>query len=228
MPAIKELLPEGPKNYVKLMLAKFRHRDCFIGSPMVSRSAALGNGCSIAAGVEIGERVAIGSYSYVNRGTIIASGSIGRYCSVGPYALIGMPEHPSHYLSTSPYLYGPGNLLGRPSNWNDFPAPPEIGNDVWIGAFSFVRQSIRIGDGAIIGAGAVVTRDVAAYEVVAGVPARRLRSRFGPPVVNWLLESSWTDRDPRDLSSIAELFERADWDRVLMERSPADLIRVPR
>jgi hypothetical protein len=129
-----------------------------------------------------------------------------------------MPEHPSQYLSTSPNLYGPENLFGVPSSWNDFPSPPELGNDVWVGAFAFIRQGVRVGDGAIVGAGAVVTRDVAPYEIVAGVPARRVRSRFEPEAIDWLLDHRWSDLDPAALAPIAVYFQMPDWHRKLRAR----------
>lgn len=203
----KEIVPEGLKNYMRLLAAKLRFRASYIGSPYIGRGVALGQRSSISRGVELGAGVKIGECSYVNCGAIIGSGEFGRFCSIGPYAVIGMPEHPISYLSTSPRLYGKANVFDLPSTWEDYPSPPVVGSDVWIGAFAFIRQGIRIGTGAIIGAGSVVTHDVEAYEIVGGVPAKRIRSRFEPHVVEELLASRWWDSPLEELGAHAGRFQ---------------------
>ena len=102
----KEIVPESLTNYLRLMAAKLRFRTSYIGSPHIGRGVIVGPGSSIARGVELGAGVKIGDCSYLNFGAIIGGGEIGRFCSIGPYAVIGMPEHPISYLSTSPRLYG--------------------------------------------------------------------------------------------------------------------------
>jgi virginiamycin A acetyltransferase len=223
MPQLREFVPDALKSYLRLVRCKLRYKDCYIGSPLVGHGAALGSGCSISRGVEVGERVRIGAFSYVNCGALVLSGTIGRFCSIGPYSIVGAPEHPTDYLSTSPRLYGPYNLFEQASQWDDYAAPPEIGSDVWIGAFAFVRQGLRIGHGAIVAAGAVVTRDVAAYEIVGGVPARHIRYRFDPRTVESLLESRWWEREPKQLAPWASWFRKplacaADGTAVLPSR----------
>jgi virginiamycin A acetyltransferase len=204
---VKEFVPEGPKNYLRLVTAKLRYRGCFIGSPLVGERVVMGRGCSVSRGAQLANGVRLGDFSYVNCGAIVASGEFGRFCSIGPYSIIGMPEHPTGYLSTSPRLYGPENILGAPSDWNDFPEPPQVGSDVWIGASTFVRQGVRIGHGAIVGAGAVVTRDVPPYGIVAGVPANLLRFRFPPEIVADLLETRWWERSTEELVADAGNFQ---------------------
>jgi virginiamycin A acetyltransferase len=203
---LREFLPEGLKNYYKLIAAKRRYPNAFIGSPFVGERVEIGRGCSISRGVELGDGVTLDEFSYVNAGAIIGSGRIGKFCSIGPYAIIGMPEHPTSHLSTSPKLYGKSNLFGVPSQWDDFPAPPEIGSDVWIGAMAFVKQGVRIGHGAVVGAGAVVTRDVEPYAVVGGVPARVIRRRFDPQTVESLLDSRWWELKTDQLKPLRNHF----------------------
>ncbi|WP_431269854.1 CatB-related O-acetyltransferase [Dankookia sp. P2] len=70
-----------------------------------------------------------------------------------------------------------------------------IGNDVWIGYGAFIRSGITIGDGAIVAAGAVVTRDVAPFAIVGGTPARLLRYRFPPDLIDRLQRTRWWERD---------------------------------
>lgn len=83
--------------------------------------------------------------------------------------------------------------------------PLVIGNDVWIGYRATVLGSITIGDGAIIGAGAVVASDVPPYAIVAGNPARILRYRFAPETIEGLLRIAWWDWPE------ALVLERAEW-----------------
>lgn len=68
-----------------------------------------------------------------------------------------------------------------------------IGNDVWIGYEALIMADVHIGDGAVIGARAVVTKDVPPYTIVGGVPAREIRKRFAPDVIARLLELKWWD-----------------------------------
>jgi virginiamycin A acetyltransferase len=203
----REFVPEGIKNYLRLVIAKLRHPGCFIGSPLLGERVSMGRGCSISRGAQLSNGVRLGDFSYVNCGALVASGEFGRFCSIGPYAIIGMPEHPTNFLSTSPNLYGPDNVFGSPSDWNDFPRPPQIGSDVWIGAHAFVRQGVRIGHGAIVGAGAIVTHDVPPYAIVAGVPAKTVRFRFEPEIVAQLLASLWWERSTAELLPEAERFQ---------------------
>ncbi len=207
MPKIREFVPDGVKAYLRLVAAKLRFGDSFIGSPWIAESVVLGRGCSISRGVELGPGVRMGDFSYANCSALIHSGEIGRFCSIGPYAQIGLALHPVDRRSTSPLLYGSHNVLGVQSSWQDFPKPPVIGSDVWIGAAAFISQGVRVGHGAVIGAGAVVTHDVAPYAIVAGVPARVIRMRFGPATVDRLLDSRWWEMDLAELRSAAFRFD---------------------
>jgi virginiamycin A acetyltransferase len=204
---VKEFVPEGIKSYVRLVATKLRHPGCFIGSPLIGDRVSMGRGCSVSRGAQLSNGVRLGDYSFVNCGAILASGELGRFCSIGPYSIIGMQEHPTSLLSTSHNLYGRDNVFGAPSQWNHCPDPPRIGSDVWIGAFSFVRQGVRIGHGAIVGAGAIVTHDVPPYGIVAGVPAKLLRLRFDAEVVAELLETRWWERSAAELAADAERFQ---------------------
>ncbi len=203
---LKEFVPECIKDYCKLVRAKLRFPGTFIGSPLIGSHVHIGRGCRIARHVEVGDNVEIGEYSYLNAGAEAASGVIGRYCSIGPYAMIGLAEHPLDFLSTSPTLYGQQNVFGAPRAWSDYASPPRIGCDVWIGAFAVVLQGVTIGHGAVIAAGAVVTRDVEPYQIVAGVPARPLRYRFGPERVEELLREPWWERSIRELPVMSHRF----------------------
>jgi acetyltransferase-like isoleucine patch superfamily enzyme len=123
---------------------------------------------------------------------------IGRYCSIARGARILNHNHPGGFKSTSGIFFNPHFGLCDHSlvEFN----PLEIGNDVWIGANAVVLPEVnRIGDGAIIGAGAVVSRDVPPYAVVLGNPARVIKYRFEEDVIAALLEERWWDKDLDEL-----------------------------
>ena len=74
-----------------------------------------------------------------------------------------------------------------------------VANDVWIGANAIILPGVKVGDGAVIGAGAVVTKDVEAFQIVAGVPAKPVRKRFAEPLCTALADSKWWDLDYSEL-----------------------------
>jgi acetyltransferase-like isoleucine patch superfamily enzyme len=124
--------------------------------------------------------------------------SVGRYCSIAPGARILNHNHPLSFKSTSGLFFNPAMKLSR--DWRVEHRPLEIGNDVWIGANAVVMPEVdRIGDGAVIGAGAVVTRDVPPYAVVLGNPGRVVKYRFSPETIADLLEERWWDKDVQEI-----------------------------
>lgn len=120
----------------------------------------------------IAANVTLGKGSYINSG-IIASGNIGAYCSIAYGCLIGPAEHSLDYWTTSPYEARDYGYL--PENTLKKIPPPDIRDRVWIGANVIILRGVTIGDGAIIAAGAVVTRNVPSFEVWGGVPARFIK-----------------------------------------------------
>jgi acetyltransferase-like isoleucine patch superfamily enzyme len=144
----------------------------------------------------------VGRYSYIGPGTIFGDVRIGRFCSIASDFSIISGDHPLNYLSTHPFAYN-NELFGDDPEYRniDFkinrpmpnPSPPlEIGNDVWIGNRAIILGKVRsIGNGAVIGAGAVVTKDVPAYAVVGGNPARILKYRFDKATICKLEDLRW-------------------------------------
>jgi len=133
-------------------------------------------------------------YHYpVNRDRLV----IGRFCSIacGARFLMNSANHTLRSLSTYPFP------IFRAEWGGDMPVQEAwdnhgdivVGNDVWIGFEAVVLAGVRIGDGAIIGARTVVTKDVPAYAVVGGLPARVIRKRFPDAVVEDLLALQWWD-----------------------------------
>jgi acetyltransferase-like isoleucine patch superfamily enzyme len=166
-------------------------------------------------------KCSLGAFSYVQPRSELFDASVGRYCSIASDVVIGPAEHPVDWLSTHPFVCDRGDhvmelasvfpkyaeLLGSLSSrahWHD---ETRIGNDVWIGQRAIVMRGVTVGDGAIIAAGAVVTRDVAAYAIVGGVPAKLIRFRFEPDVIEALLQIQWWRYD---LSSLTSAIDYSD------------------
>ncbi len=140
---------------------------------------------------------------------------IGRYCSVAKHVDIGLPQHPTNWLSIHPRQY-----FENYCNWSQHTGTKvatkefsgeagmtEIGNDVWIGDHVVIMSGVHIGDGAIIAAGSVVTKDVPPYAIVGGVPARVIKYRFSEDVVCQLLKIQWWKYDIADFGNV-------DWSKM--------------
>lgn len=147
----------------------------------------------------------IGRYSYVGYDCEIANCRIGAFCSIANRVIIGGARHPLNWVSTSPVFYdvdgGTGLHLGNLET--DKPAETILENDIWIGSRAILMQGIHVGTGAVIGAGAVVTKDVPPYAIVAGSPAKIIRFRFNESTITELLKSEWwnlKDTELKDLS----------------------------
>lgn len=166
---------------------------------MASGDCHFGEGVWVGGGTRLSD-CTIGRYSYVSGNAQVSDCEIGSFCSVGPEVLIGLSVHPLDYISTYPGFYAPERVSCRTNLVNAKKiqiveqAPIRIGNDVWIGARAIVLGGIQVGDGAVIGAGAVVTKNVAPYEIVGGVPARLIRQRFSDEIVAKLLDLRWWDK----------------------------------
>lgn len=151
-------------------------------------------------------KCAIGAYTFFGEGCVVAQCTIGRFCSIAPNVTIGLGEHPTHMFSTHPIVFGPHHELGISKGLGGRRGgqklPPVVGNDVWIGANATILRGVRVGDGAIIGAGCLVTRDVAPYSIVGGVPARELKKRFPDEIAFRLQSTNWWNFDIRHLRGI--------------------------
>lgn len=139
-------------------------------------------------------RSSVGDYSYIGNKTAVVYASIGKFCSIANECHIGMGTHTLRNVSTSPIFTeknnGTGHTWTNVSTKNPF-KHVEIGNDVWIGFRAVILGGVKIGDGAVVGAGAVVTKDVPPYAIVGGVPAKIIKYRFCEKEIKKLLELSW-------------------------------------
>lgn len=145
-------------------------------------------------------RVTVGRFTYGNPRFMLWDESeriqIGSFCSIANEVVIfGGGEHRKDWVSTFPLRIAFDDPLagkdGHPASKGD----TVIGNDVWIGFRSMILSGVTVGDGAIIGAGSVVSSNVPAYAIVAGNPARIIRYRFSSKEIGSLLELRWWDWD---------------------------------
>lgn len=137
-------------------------------------------------------------YSYCDRLADIANATVGKFANIAALTRIGPTDHPMDHASLHHFLYRSA------SYWEDAEDDPEffarrqarrtlIGPDTWLGHGVVVKPDVTIGAGAVVASGAVVTKHVAPYMIVAGVPATPLRARFPTAVAERMLELSWWD-----------------------------------
>lgn len=204
------LLPPSIINIMRLYYLRIKYPGRRINSGRIRKGVTLGKNVYIGEGAELRTGVKIGDYSFVNNGTFVASGEIGKFTSIGYNCQIGMFEHPTDHMSTSPYIYDHSRSIIGLHTWNEIYSPPKIGNDVWICSNVVITQGVTIGDGAIVAAGAVVTKDVPPYSIVGGVPAKIIRKRFDDDTIKYLLELKWWDMPLEELKKYKCLFEAKD------------------
>lgn len=154
----------------------------------------------------------LGDFSYVARNSQIYNTKIGKFTCIGPNVSTGMGAHPSsEFVSSHPLFYSTlgqsaGLVIVDKNLFEEFPST-EIGNDVWIGNNAIIKYGVKIGDGAIIGAGAVVTKDVDPYSIVGGVPAKIIKYRFTQEQIEFLQNFKWWDKDLDWLKANKHKFE---------------------
>ncbi len=157
--------------------------------------------------------VKLGSYSYIAANSAIRNTEIGKFCSIGPNCCAGLGIHPVDRVSTSPAFYSTLKQCGRSFVTEDSVEEYRsivIGNDVFIGVNVTLLDGVKVGNGAVIAAGAVVTKDVPPYAVVGGVPAKVISYRFDQDTVTRLQASAWWDLEEEKLTEIAPYMNRPE------------------
>ena len=152
--------------------------------------------------------VTVGKHSYGLHKNMVAGASadapltVGTYCSIGPDVLfLCKVDHALHHVSTYPFK----TLLWETEQGNQdaiTKGPITLGHDVWIGARAIILSGVTIGTGAVIAAGAVVTKDVPPYAIVGGNPGRIIRKRFDDVLIEQLLETRWWEMDEAKLKTL--------------------------
>lgn len=143
---------------------------------------------------------------------------IGRFCQIasGAKFIMGPANHRLHSVTTYPFhVFGGAWERSTPDHLSELPRKGDtiIGNDVWIGRESVIMPGVEIGDGAIVAAYSVVTRDVAPYSVVGGNPARFVKKRFDDEMIDLLLRVRWWDFAPERLAETLPLLCDRIWIR---------------
>jgi acetyltransferase-like isoleucine patch superfamily enzyme len=149
----------------------------------------------------------IGQKTYISSNSKIKNCIIGSFCSIGQEVHIGLPKHPiNEFISTHPYIYTTYNLIQNKSNFITN-SSTIIGNDVWIGNRVTIIGDIEIGNGAIIAAGSIVTKNVLPYSIVGGVPAKHLKFRFDEDRITKIEEMNWWNWTDADIAKNTIFFK---------------------
>lgn len=186
------------------LIKKYRGMGCTVAGDVnglhhlfLEGENAIPGNCFFQGNVKLGFRTTLGIHNYFG-GDV----TIGRYSQIGAYVAIHSTNHPIHHLATyiNSRLFN-GELSQLKTN-----SPVVIGNDVWIGHSAIILSGVTIGDGAIIGAGSVVTKDVLPYAIVAGNPAKELKKRFETTLIQELLVLKWWEKSPKEIEDLRPLF----------------------
>jgi len=150
--------------------------------------------------------IGYGTAGYVDIGKIARGTVFGNYCGISYNTYIYNANHPPRYFTTHALLFNPKFGCAKE---DVIPRTKlQIGHDVWLGLNSIILPSVKyIGNGAIIGAGSVVTRNVERYNIVAGNPAKIVGVRFPEDVINRLEDSRWWELDKYELVRNKSKFE---------------------
>jgi chloramphenicol O-acetyltransferase type B len=158
--------------------------------------------------VESGSHIVNSSFdkhSFCGYDCQINNTDIGSFCSIADNVIIGPSSHPFNWVGGSPVFYsGRDSVKAKFSEFDrEKPNRTVIGNDVWIGINAIIKSGVKIGHGAIIGMGSVVTKDVEPYAIVGGCPAKIIKKRFDDKIIKGLLESNWWNLDEFALKKMA-------------------------
>jgi phosphonate metabolism protein (transferase hexapeptide repeat family) len=143
-------------------------------------------------------------YAYCDRMADIANTTVGRFSNIAAMTRIGPTDHPYSHAAQHHFLYRSSYY------WDDAQDDPSffvaraarrttLGADCWIGHGAVIKPDITVGIGAIVASAAVVTKDIAPFMMVAGCPAKPLRARFSPAIIERLLALAWWDWDHQRL-----------------------------
>lgn len=182
------------------------HPDCEITEVEMGRYVEIGRGSRIA-------HASLGDYSYCDRVCDIANASIGKFANIASFVRIGATDHPLDRASLHHFMYRSSDYWDdaeRDAAWFTKRRARRalIGHDTWIGHNAQIKPEVEIGHGAVVAAGAVVTKSVAPYTIVAGLPAKPLRRRQPAAIAERLIALAWWDWDHAQIRDALEDFRR--------------------
>ncbi|RBI85906.1 chloramphenicol acetyltransferase [Rhodosalinus halophilus] len=191
----------------------FVHPDCEITDATFGEFTEVGRGTRIA-------HSSLGAYSYCDRYCDIANAEVGKFVNIASFVRIGATDHPLDRASLHHFMYRSADYWDDAEHDADWFAKRRarravIGHDTWLGHAAQIKPEVTVGHGAVVAAGAVVTRDVAPHAIVAGVPATHMRWRQPPEIAERLIALGWWEweherlrvalEDFRNLSAVAFL-----------------------
>jgi len=168
----------------------------------------------------------IGKFTYTGIGTSIRTSEVGRFCSLAWNVSIGGGNHEFEHVTTSPLWrfsmldegkMNHGNNRELNKRYGDF-GSCIVGHDVWIATNAVILRNVKVGNGAIIGAGAVVTKDVEPYSIVAGVPAKKIKMRFDDKTIEALEEIQWWNWPVETIRANVDLIYSTKVDNEVIQR----------
>jgi hypothetical protein len=171
--------------------APFLHPDCEVTDTIFGTYVEIGRGSRLA-------HCTWGDYSYCDRYADVANTTLGKFSNIAAFVRIGATDHPMEKASLHHFHYRSGSYFDDAEDDADWFAHRRtrrtvIGHDTWLGHGAQVRPEVRIGHGAVIAGGAIVTKDVAPYMIVAGIPAVPIRARYPAPVAERMMALAWWD-----------------------------------
>lgn len=180
------------------------HPDCEITDSGLGRFVELGRGSRVAHSV-------LGDYSYCDRYCDIANADVGRFANIASFVRVGATDHPLDRASLHHFLYRSASYWDDAADdaaWFETRKARRavIGHDTWIGHNAQIKPEVKIGHGAVVASGAIVTHDVAPYTIVAGIPARRIRDRLPANLADRMIALAWWDWDHARLRAALEDF----------------------
>lgn len=190
---------------LKYFLAKMLKR---LLRPAALINCKIDKTAAVCSGSELSS-VKMSRYSYIGNNCFIVNAKIGAFCSIADKCSIGGAAHPLQRVSTSPVFHSGKNIMHK--NFADFQRIKTpltvIENDVWIGMGAYIKAGVTVHNGAVIGMGSVVTKDIPAYEIWAGNPAKKIGQRFDQETVAALEKTEWWNWNDSTISSKAALFD---------------------
>ncbi|MCD8151344.1 MAG: CatB-related O-acetyltransferase [Clostridiales bacterium] len=193
------------KSKIKKLVRHNNHKDCFIADGVNLNDVKIGHKANFAYGADLAHS-SVGSYTSIGRRSTVRNCTVGNFCSISYNVSLGAGSHPMGRITGSAAFYQPRFGLVDKASYSSTSQQTIIGHSVWIGCNAVVMGGINIGNGAVIGAGAVVTHDVKPYEIVAGVPAAHLRWRFSQETIELLEKLKWWEWNDEQLKANRELF----------------------